>query len=87
MALELLSVLGEGAERRQDLLAVLWSLKLLDIETPGESTGQGPEKFVHGGLDTTPWGAFLGDSPPLEEESKDDEQSCQSHWVLQCLHE
>jgi hypothetical protein len=83
MRLQVLSVLGKGTERRMDALAMFWGLKLLGIETPGKGTGQRPEEGVHGGLDATPLGAILGDSPPLEERgeeyNKDDDKSCQSH--------
>ena len=50
MRVELLSVLGQGAERRLDALAMLRRLKLLGIETPGKDGGQGLEERVHGGL-------------------------------------
>jgi hypothetical protein len=79
MRLELLSVLGEGAQRRLDALAMLWRLKLLGIETPGKGAGQRLEELVHGGLDTP---TVLGHRSPLEEESQDDEKPHNGHWAL-----
>jgi hypothetical protein len=75
-------VLGEGAKRRLDALAMLWRLKLLGIETPGKGAGQLLEELVHGGLDTPLWGSVLGHRLPLEEESQDDEKPHNDHWAL-----
>src|SRR5262249_19353205 len=82
MGLELLSVLGQGAERRMYVLAMLRCLKLLRIETPGKDAGQRLKERVHGGVDTILWGAVRGHCWPLEKERQDDEKRCQSHRVL-----
>lgn len=86
MGFELLSVLSQGMERGLYALAMLWRLKLLCVETPGEDTGQRLEECVHGGMDTMLGGSVLGDGSSLEAKRQDDEQRCQSYRVLPCVH-
>jgi hypothetical protein len=86
MRFELLGVLGEGLERLMNALAMLWCLQLLDIETPGEDTGQSLEKLVHSGLDTLLWCAVPCHHLSVEEERQDNEKQCKRLWASWRVH-
>ena len=86
MRFELLGVLGEGLERLMNELAMLWCLKLLDLETPGEDTGQGLEQLVHSGLDTLLWRAVPCHHLSMEEERQDNEKQCKRPRAWSCVH-
>ena len=78
MRVELLSLLGQGAQCRKNALAMFRRLKLLGIETPGKDTGQGLKEGVHGRCDTAPCGTVLGHSSPLEEAKQRNQKPDQS---------
>ena len=86
MRVEVLGVPGEGLDRRLDALALRGRLKLLGIETPGEGTGEGLEKRVHGGVERLLWGGVPHPHLPREAERQDNKKRCKGHRAWSCVH-